>query len=76
VKNNKAQEIVIDVNQFVPANEQLPFAVPVQVFIGQPGAVQVPGGAVPLNLSNLGGLFAGIMGGSSSSPSTAPLSAS
>jgi hypothetical protein len=71
VKNDKPQEIVIDVNQFVPANEQLPFSVPVQVVIGEPGAVQAPAGATPLNLSNLGGLFAGIMGPNSSSSSAA-----
>jgi hypothetical protein len=73
VKNDKAQEIVVDVNQFVPAKEKLPFAVPVQVFIGEPGAVHAPAGATPLNLSNLGQLFAGMLGGNSSS---APASAS
>jgi hypothetical protein len=78
VKNDKAQEIVVDVNQFLPASQQLPFAVPVQVFIGEPGAVLAPTGAKPLDLSNLGGLVAGIMGGhsSSSSHSASALSAS
>jgi hypothetical protein len=75
VKNDKAQEIVVDVNQFAPAKDKLPFAVPVQVLIGEPGPVQAPAGAAPLNLSNLGELFAGIMGGGSSSSSAATLSA-
>jgi hypothetical protein len=75
VKNDKAQELVIDVNQFLPAQESLPFAVPVQVFIGEPGPVQPPAGATPLNLSSLGQLFAGIMGGNSSSSSASTLSA-
>jgi hypothetical protein len=70
VENNKAQEIVIDLNQFVPAKEKLSFAVPVQVLIGEPGAVQAPAGATPLNLSNIGGLFAGMMGGNSGSSSS------
>jgi hypothetical protein len=69
VKNDKAQEIVVDVNQFVPAKDKAPFAVPVDLFIGEPGAVQAPVGATPLNLSNLGQLITGMMGGRSSSAS-------
>jgi hypothetical protein len=67
VKDDKAQEIVIDVNQFVPAKDKAPFAIPVQLFIGEPGAIHAPAGATPLDLSNLGQMIAGIMGGGSSS---------
>jgi hypothetical protein len=67
VKNDKAQEIVVDVNQFVPAKDKALFAIPVQLFIGEPGAIRAPAGATPLNLSNLGQMISGIMGGGSSS---------
>ncbi len=69
VKNDKAQEIVIDVNQFVPAKDKAPFAIPVHLVIGEPGAIRAPAGAKPLDLSNLGQLITGMVGGSSSSSS-------
>jgi hypothetical protein len=69
VKNDKAQEIVIDVNQFVPAKDKAPFAIPVQLLIGQPGPIRAPAGAHPLDLSNLGQIFGAMMGGSSGSSS-------
>jgi hypothetical protein len=70
VENDKAQEIVINVNQFLPAKDQAPFAIPVQLLIGEPGAVRAPAGAKPLDLSNLGQIIRGMMGGSSSSSSS------
>ncbi len=72
VKNDKAQEIVIDVNQFLPAKDKAPFAVPVDLFIGESGAIHAPVGAKPLDLSNLGQIIAGMLGGSSSSSSATP----
>ncbi|HUJ67112.1 MAG TPA: hypothetical protein VLX59_16325, partial [Acidimicrobiales bacterium] len=75
VKNDKAQEIVIDLNQFVPAHERLPFAVPLQVALGQPGAVSAPTGATALNLSNLGQMLAGMMSGGFSSSSSSSVAA-
>ena len=75
VKNDKAQEIAVDLNQFVPANEKLPFAVPLQVVIGEPGAVSAPTGAAALNLSNLGQMVAGMMSGGFSSSSSSSVAA-
>jgi hypothetical protein len=75
VKNDKAQEITVDLNQFVPANKKLPYAVPLQVVLGEPGAVSAPTGATSLNLSNLGQMVAGMMGGGFSSSSSSSVAA-
>ncbi len=64
VSNKKVQEIDIDVNQF---KHRYAFAVPVRILIGPGAPVTVPAGATPLNLSKLGGMLGGVLGGSSSS---------
>jgi hypothetical protein len=64
VSHNKVQEIDIDLNQF---SHKFAFAVPVRILIGPGAPVTAPAGATPLNLSKLGGLLGGMLGGASSS---------
>jgi hypothetical protein len=59
VKDNKAQELDIDINQFV---HKYPFAVPVRVLIAPGSLVAVPTGAIPLQLSKIPGLLGGLGG--------------
>jgi hypothetical protein len=57
VKDNTAQELDIDINQFV---HQFPFAVPVRIAITPGSPIAVPAGATPVQLSKLGGLLGGL----------------
>ena len=57
VSNNKAQEIDIDLNQFV---HKYSFAVPLRILIGPGTTVSAPSGATPLNLSKVPGLLGGL----------------
>jgi hypothetical protein len=63
VSDNKVQEIDIDLNQF---DHQYGFAVPLRIRIGPGATVVPPTGATPLNLSNLGDMIGGMLGGGSS----------
>lgn len=62
VSNNKAQEIDVDLNQF---KHSLPFAVPLRVMIASATPVTAPGGATALDLSKIGSLLGGLLGGTS-----------
>jgi hypothetical protein len=66
VKNNRAEEIDIDVNQFLPAKDKAPFQIPIRLVIGQPGTISAPSGATQLDLSKIGTLISGMLGGLSS----------
>ncbi len=57
VKNNKAQELDIDINQFA---HTFPFAVPVRIVIAPGSPVAAPSGATPLQLSKIAGLLGGL----------------
>jgi hypothetical protein len=63
VKDNKVQELDIDLNQF---KHKFNFAVPLRIQIGSGTQVLAPVGATPLNLSNLGNVVGGMLGKSSS----------
>jgi hypothetical protein len=64
VKDNRAQEIDVDVNQFV---RQFPFPVPLR-FVFAPGTTVVaPSNATPLDFSKVSGLLGGLMGGAGGS---------
>jgi len=63
VKNNRAEEIDLDINQFLPAKDKAPFQIPVRLVIGQPGTISAPSGATQLDLSKIGTLISGMLGG-------------
>jgi hypothetical protein len=54
VKDNKAQEIDFDLNQF---NNQYPFPVPLKIVIGDGSVVKAPSGATAIDLSPLAALL-------------------
>jgi hypothetical protein len=60
VRNNRAQEIDIDLNQF---GHMYPFAVPLRIVIGSPAPVNVPSGASALDLSKIPQLLGGLLSG-------------
>jgi hypothetical protein len=66
VKDNKVQELDLDVNQFA---HRYPFPVPVRVLIGPGSRVKAPASATPLQISGIAGLLGGLdgLGGSSRS---------
>ena len=57
VSHNQAQEIDIDLNQFI---HKYSFAVPLRIQIGPGTTVNAPSGATPLNLSKVPGLLGGL----------------
>jgi hypothetical protein len=59
VKDNKMQEVDIDLNQFA---HKYPFAVPLRVMIAAGSPVAVPRGATPLQISGIAGLLGGLGG--------------
>src|SRR5206468_7279982 len=63
VKDNKMQEVDLDLNQFA---HKYPFALPLRVMIAAGSPVAVPRGATPLQISGIAGLLGGLagMGGS------------
>jgi hypothetical protein len=67
VRDNKAQEIDIDLNQFASQTHKFGFPVPLRIVIGSSTAVSAPSGAKALDLSKipqlLGGLMSGGLGG-------------
>ncbi len=63
VRDNKVQEIDVDLNQF---DHKYGFAVPIRIQIGAGAPVVAPSGATPLDLSRLGGLLGGMLSGGSS----------
>ncbi len=63
VKNNRAEEVDVDINQFLPAKDKAPFQIPVRLVIGQPGTISAPSGATQLDLSKIGTLISGMLGG-------------
>ena len=79
VKDNRAEEIDVDINQFLPAKDKAPFPIPVRLVIGQPGTISAPSGATPLDLSKIGslveGMLGGLSGGSFSSSGSVPATA-
>jgi hypothetical protein len=63
VSGNKVQEIDVNLNQF---DHKYGFAVPLRIQIGPGASVVPPSGATPLNLSRLGSMLGGMLGGGSS----------
>jgi hypothetical protein len=67
VRNNAAQEIDIDLNQFASQAHKFGFPVPLRIVIGPSASVSAPAGATALDLSKipqlLGGLMSGGLGG-------------
>jgi hypothetical protein len=61
VKDNKAQEVDLDINQFV---HKFPFAVPLRFVLAGGSPVTVPSGVTPLDFSKVSGLLGGLMGAS------------
>jgi hypothetical protein len=59
VKDNKAQEVDLDINQFV---HKFPFAVPLRFVLAGGTPVTVPSNVTPLDFSNVSGLLGGLMG--------------
>ncbi len=57
VSHSKAQEIDIDLNQFI---HKYSFAIPLRIQIGPGTTVNAPAGATPLNLSKVPGLLGGL----------------
>jgi hypothetical protein len=57
VKDDRAQEIDVDVNQFVP---KFPFAVPLRFVFAPATPVTAPPNATPLGFSNVSGLLGGL----------------
>jgi hypothetical protein len=74
VRNNTAQEIDIDLNQFASQGHKFGFPVPLRIVIGPSAAVSAPPGATALDLSKipqlLGGLMSGGLGGLGGSSSS------
>jgi hypothetical protein len=68
VRNNKAQEIDIDLNQF---EHKYSFAIPLRILISAGTPVLVPPGVTSLDLSKIPQLLGGLMGGLGGSPSAA-----
>ena len=64
VKDNRAQEIDVDVNQFV---RKYPFAVPLRFVFAPAAPVTAPSNAAPLDFSKVSGLLGGLMGGAGGS---------
>jgi hypothetical protein len=61
VRNNKAAEVELDVNQFLSGSNKAPFAVPVQLKFGTPPHIVAPSGATQLNLSKIPSLLGGMV---------------
>src|SRR5262249_29165148 len=70
VKDNKMQEVDLDLNQFA---HKYPFALPLRILIGSGSPVAAPLGATPLQISRIAGLLGGLggLGGSSMTPAPA-----
>jgi hypothetical protein len=64
LKDNKIQEVDLDLNQF---DHELPFAVPLHVLLAPASHVTPPATSTPLNLPDVGALIGGLMGGNGSS---------
>jgi hypothetical protein len=64
VSNKKAQEIDIDLNQF---DHRYAFAVPLRILIGPGEPITIPAQHTPLNLSKLGQMLGGMLGGAGTS---------
>jgi hypothetical protein len=60
VRNNKASEVDLDVNQFLSGSNSAPFPVPVQLKFGTSPDIVAPHGAVALNLANIPSLLGGM----------------
>ncbi len=60
VRDNKAAEVDLDVNQFLSGSHKAPFAVPVQLKFGTPGDIMAPSGATELNLAKIPSLLGGM----------------
>jgi hypothetical protein len=63
VKDNKMQEVDLDLNQFA---HKYPFALPLRVLIAAGSPVAVPQGVTPLRISGIAGLLGGL--GSAATP--------
>ncbi len=63
VRDNKAQEIDVDLNQFASQAHKYAFPVPVRIVIGSSAPVPAPSGATPLDLSKIPQLLGGLMNG-------------
>jgi len=63
VSNQRVQEIVIDLNQFI---HKFTFPVPLQIQFNSGTSVAAPQGATALNLSKLSSLLGGLLGGATS----------
>jgi hypothetical protein len=61
VKDNKAQEVDLDINQFV---HKFPFAVPLRFVLAGGTPVTAPSGVTSLDFPSVSGLLGGLMGGS------------
>jgi hypothetical protein len=59
VKDNKMQEVDLDLNQFA---HRYPFALPLRVMIAAGSPVAIPRGATPLQISGIAGLLGGLGG--------------
>ena len=59
VKDNKMQEVDLDLNQFA---HKYPFPLPLRVMIAAGSPVAVPRGATPLQMSGIAGLLGGLGG--------------
>jgi hypothetical protein len=60
VKDNMAQEIDVDINQFL---HEFQFPVPVRFLLGPGTPVTAPSNATPLDFSKVSGLLGGMLGG-------------
>ena len=60
VRDNKAAEVDLDVNQFLSGSHKAPIAVPVQLKFGTPTDIEAPSGATQLNLSKIPSLLGGM----------------
>lgn len=71
-KSGKTQEVDVDVNQFLPAADKAPFAIPLRFELSEPSGISAPSGATQLDLSKIGSLITGLFSaaGSSSSASS------